>query len=63
LKHLGNMDEVSVNFDIPDTRTVNEKRKKDILIKTTKNEKYNFTVILTVTDDGKNLNQWGYLKD
>ena len=58
LKHLGNMDEVSVSFDIPDTRTVDEKGKKDILIKTTGNEKYNFTVILTVTADGKNVNQW-----
>ena len=63
LKHLGNMDEVSVSFDIPDTRTVDEKGKKDILIKTTGNEKYNFTVILTVTADGKNVNQWWYLKD
>ena len=49
------MDEVSVSFDIPDTRTVDEKGKKDILIKTTGNEKYNFTVILTVTADGKNV--------
>jgi hypothetical protein len=52
LKHLGNMDEVPVSFDIPDSRTVHAKGAEDIQLITTGNEKCNFTGILSVTADG-----------
>jgi hypothetical protein len=51
LKHLGNMDEVSVSFEIPDNRTVHAKGAEDIQLITIGNEKCNFTVILSVTAD------------
>ena len=48
------MDEISVSFDIPETRTVDEVSKKDIVMTTTGAEKCNFTVVLCCTaDDGK----------
>lgn len=54
-EHVGNMDEISISFDLPATRTVNLKGAKDISISTTGHEKNNFTVVLAVTKDGSKL--------
>jgi hypothetical protein len=60
LAELGNMDEIPVSFDIPDTRTVDLKGTRDIELTTTGAEKCNLTVILCVTADGENVIQWYY---
>jgi hypothetical protein len=52
LTQFRNMDEVAVSFDIPDSRTVDETGKKDIMLTTTGAEKCNFTVVLCCTADG-----------
>jgi transposase-like protein len=52
LAQFGNMDEVAVSFDIPDSRTVDETGKEDIILTTTGAEKCNFTVVLCCTADG-----------
>jgi hypothetical protein len=52
LSQIGNMDEVAVSFDIPSTRTIDEKGKKEIILSTTDAEKLNFTVVLCCTADG-----------
>jgi hypothetical protein len=52
LSQVGNMDEVPITFDMPETRTVDEKGKKSIILTTTGAEKCNFTVILCCTADG-----------
>ena len=52
LSQIGNMDEVVVSFDIPSTRTIDEKGKKEIILSTTGAEKLNFTVVLCCTADG-----------
>ena len=49
------MDEVPVYFDIPDSRIVEEKGKKDILLSTTGSEKLRFTVVLCTTAGGDKL--------
>jgi len=52
LSQFGNMDEVPVSFDMPDTRTVDVTGKEDIILTTTGSEKCNFTVVLCCTADG-----------
>jgi transposase-like protein len=52
LSQFGNMDEVPVSFDMPDTRTVDVRGKEDIILTTTGSEKTNFTVVLCCTADG-----------
>ena len=53
--HIGNMDDVPVNFDIPSYYTVDQKGTKDIKITTTGHEKCSFTVVLCVTANGGKL--------
>ena len=55
LINIGNMDETPVWFDMPSARTVSEKGEKIILVKTTGNEKYRFTVVLACMADGTRL--------
>jgi len=52
LPHIGNMDEVPMNFDMPTNRTVDAIGTDDIKIETTGAEKCNFTIILCATADG-----------
>ena len=49
------MDEVSMTFDSPDSRTVEEVGVEDVKIRTTGNEKAAFTLVLCVTADGGRL--------
>jgi hypothetical protein len=51
-EHIGNMDEVSISFDMPSGFTVETKGSTDVRITTTGNEKCNFTVVLCATADG-----------
>ena len=46
------MDEVAVIFDIPSTRNRDLKRKKEIILSTTGEEKLNFTVVLCYMANG-----------
>ena len=46
MQQIGNMDETLLNSDMPPSRTVNPAGEKTVLIKTTGNEKNNFTVVL-----------------
>ncbi len=52
LSQFENMDEVSLSFDIPDSRTVDETGKEDIILTTTGSEKCCFTLVLSCTADG-----------
>jgi hypothetical protein len=52
-----------MSFDMPSTRTVNIKGAKEVRIRTTGNEKANFTVILSITSDGKKLPPMVFLKE
>ena len=52
---LGNMDEVPVMFDVPSNKTVDIKGAKTIMIKTSGNEKYRYTVVLVCCADGTKL--------
>ncbi len=54
LTQFGNMDEVPVSFDMPDTRTVDVRGKEDIMLTTTGSEKSNFTVVLCCSANGTN---------
>ena len=49
LHNVINRDETSPYFDIPSDITYDEIEVKDILSKTTGNEKLTFTVVLTIT--------------
>jgi hypothetical protein len=51
-QHIGNIDEVSVSFDMTGNYTVDKKGTQDIKIRTTGQEKCHFTVVLCVTADG-----------
>jgi hypothetical protein len=53
--HFGNMDEVSVSFDVPSSRNVNLKGAKEVSVATTGHEKSNFTVVLCIIADGSKL--------
>ena len=55
MQQIGNMDETSMNFDMPPSRTVNSVGEKTIMIKTTGNEKKRFTVVLACLADGTKL--------
>ena len=50
-----NMDQTMVRFDMPRSKTNNVRGKKDIRIKTTKDEKKGFTVALAATATGEKL--------
>jgi len=52
---LGNMDEVSLTFDVPLNKTVDVKGVKTIMIKTSGNEKTRYTVVLACCADGTKL--------
>lgn len=49
------MDETSMTFDMTDTRTVNQKCEKTILIKMTDHQKTHFTVILVCLADSSKM--------
>jgi len=46
IEQLGEMDEVSLTFDVPSNKTVDVKGAKTIMIKTSGNEKMRYTVVL-----------------
>ena len=52
---LFNMDEISLSFDIPNTRTVASRGEKTIAISTAGHEKTNFTVVLGCAANGRKL--------
>ena len=52
---LGNMDEVSLTFDVPSNKTVDVKGAKTIMMKTFGNEKTWYTVVLACCADGIKL--------
>ena len=52
---LGNIDEVTLTFDVPSNKTVDVKGAKIIVIKTSSNEKMHYTVVLACCADGKKL--------
>ena len=52
---LGDMDEVSLTFDVPSNKTVDVKRAKTIMIKTSGNEKTRYTGVLACSADGTKL--------
>jgi hypothetical protein len=52
---LGNMDEVPMTFDAPQSRTTEAVGTKSVKIVTTGNEKLSFTVVLGCMADGKKL--------
>lgn len=54
-KHIVNMDEIPLTFDIPMGRTVAEKGDKSVLLRTTGHEKSHFTVVLACCADGTKL--------
>ena len=54
-KHITNMDEVPLTFDIPMNNTVEKTGKSVITIQTTGNEKLAFTVVLGCWADGQKL--------
>ena len=56
MSQIGNMDETSMNFDMPATHTVHPRGEKTVLIKTTGNEKNHFTVVLACLANGSKLN-------
>ena len=52
---IGNMDETPVWFDMPSSRTISEKGKETVFIKTTGHEKTRFTVVFSCMADGTPL--------
>jgi len=52
---LGNMDEVSLTFDVPSNKTVDVKGTKTIMIKTSGNKKMHYTVVHACCADGIKL--------
>lgn len=55
LKHIGNVDEVAMCFDMPTNYTVEKIGCNDVKISTTGSERSGFTVVLCVTSDGNKL--------
>ncbi|KAJ1202141.1 hypothetical protein NDU88_005942 [Pleurodeles waltl] len=55
LGDIGNMDETPMTFDLPSNRTVASLGDKTVLLRTTGNEKYHFTVILSCLANGTKL--------
>lgn len=55
LSQIGNADQTPVNFDMPMSRTVEQKGAHSVLVKTTGAEKQRFTVMLAITADGRKL--------
>lgn len=55
LSQIGNADQTPINFDMPMSRTVNEKGARSVLVKTTGAEKQRFTVMLAIPADGRKL--------
>lgn len=55
VSQIGNADETPIFFDMPRNYTVNVKGEKQVIIKTTGNEKKRITVMLCVTADGGKL--------
>ena len=53
---IGNMDEISMNFDMPATHTVRPTGEKTVIMKTTGNEKNHFNVVLACLVNGSKLN-------
>jgi len=51
-EQIGNMDEISISFDMPSGYTIDTKGSTDVRITTTGSEKCNFTVVLCVTANG-----------
>ena len=60
IKHIANMDETPMFFDLPPSRTVHKAGEKTIstCVKTSSYEKENFTVVLACCADGTKLSQW-----
>ena len=54
-RHITNMDEVPLTFDIPFTRTVDKIKTNSINIRTTGHEKTSVTVVLACQADGQKL--------
>ncbi|KAF4804496.1 pogo transposable element with KRAB domain-like protein [Turdus rufiventris] len=54
-KHIINMDEVPLTFDMPLTRTVEKTETPTVPVRTTGNEKSSFTIVLSVLSDGQKL--------
>ncbi|KAF4798800.1 hypothetical protein TURU_060639 [Turdus rufiventris] len=54
-KHIINMDEVPLTFDMPLTRTVERTGTPTVPVRTTGNEKSSFTVVLGFSSDGQKL--------
>ena len=52
---LGNMDEVSLTFDVPSNKTVDVKGAKTTMIETSGNEKTRYSVVLVCCADGTKL--------
>lgn len=55
LSQIGNADETPIFLDMPRNYTVNVKGEKQVIVKTTGNEKKRITVMLCVTADGGKL--------
>ena len=55
LKHITNMDEVPLTFDIPVNRTVKRTGTSAVNIRTTGNEKSSLTVVLACQANGQKL--------
>uniref|UniRef100_A0A3Q1GUX3 Pogo transposable element derived with KRAB domain n=1 Tax=Acanthochromis polyacanthus TaxID=80966 RepID=A0A3Q1GUX3_9TELE len=55
LDQMGNADQTPVYFDMPSSVTVEKKREKSVLVKSTGNEKSRITVMLTCLADGTKL--------
>ena len=53
--HITNMDEVPLSFDIPVNRTVEKIRTSTVSIRTTRNKKSSFTVVLGCQANGQEL--------
>ena len=62
LEQIGNMDETSMQFDMPPNRTVSKRGEKTIHIKTSGHEKDHFTVVLDCLADGTKLKPMGIFK-
>ncbi|KAF4804907.1 hypothetical protein TURU_003861 [Turdus rufiventris] len=61
-KHIINMDEVPLTFDMPLTRTVERTGTPTVPVHTTGNEKSSFTVVLSVSSDGQKLSPMAKLQ-
>ena len=55
ISHIGNMDEVSLTFDVPSNKTVDVKGAKTITVKTSGHGKTHYMVVLSCCADGTKL--------